>query len=64
MMDAFFNQHLRQHIDTSVRPWRRRSSGESRIELANSTLRTFERTERDTQTFFASAVFNHQSDSI
>jgi len=52
MMDTFFNQHLREYIDTSQRPWRRRVSSTSPIRLSDAALRTFERAFAIRQTFF------------
>ena len=52
MMDSFFNQHLREYVDTSSRPWRRRVASNSPIRLSDAALRAFERAHAIRQTFF------------
>jgi type VI secretion system protein ImpL len=52
IMDSFFNEHLRNFVDTSQKPWKRRISGNSRIRLSDRALQTFERADAIRQTFF------------
>jgi type VI secretion system protein ImpL len=52
IIDSFFNEHLRNFVDTSQKPWRRRITGNSRIRLSDAALQTFERAEAIRQTFF------------
>lgn len=52
MMESFFNEHLRNYVDTSRKPWRRRISGNSQIRLSDAALRAFERADAIKQTFF------------
>ncbi|MGI9332200.1 MAG: type VI secretion system membrane subunit TssM, partial [Gammaproteobacteria bacterium] len=43
IMETFFNQYLRSHVDTSRRPWQMRSRGAQPLRIAGATLEQFER---------------------
>ncbi len=50
---AFFSAHLKAHVDTSVRPWRPRTSGGAKLPISQSSLKHFERVARIRDAFFA-----------
>jgi len=52
MMESFFNEYLRQYIDTSIKPWKMRRSGNVPLQLSAAALRTFEQADAIKQTFF------------
>jgi type VI secretion system protein ImpL len=53
IMDSFFNEHLKNYIDTSERPWKARTTGNTPIRLSDETIRAFERADAIKQTFFS-----------
>ena len=50
---AFFNEHLKNYVDTSGKPWKARTTGSTQIRLTPETIRAFERADAIKQTFFS-----------
>jgi type VI secretion system protein ImpL len=52
IMESFFNEHLRQHVDSSRSPWRVRRTGSVPLEISSQAILAFERADAIKQTFF------------
>jgi type VI secretion system protein ImpL len=52
IMDQYFKNHLRPFVDTTKRPWRARSVGETTLGLSSEILRQFQRADLIRKTFF------------
>jgi len=52
LMETFFNDYLKDLIDTSRRPWELKSAGGDGVQLAPGAVAQFERAHRIKETFF------------
>lgn len=51
-MDNFFNDHMRQYVDSTRSPWRARQTGNIPLRLTDASLRAFEYADVIKRTFF------------